>query len=124
MKKYIWNEINDDSFWQHDLFDTIEECINDAKYNYLIKDFIYIGEVEPYEIYIDVNDILEDLEYAASYVGGEYAENWTPYYDIDEEDKSAMSEKLTLIVKEWLREKYELPNFFSVVNIICVKINQ
>ena len=45
---YIWTEYPNIAIWNHDKFETVQECINDAKKNYSMKqgETIYIGECQ------------------------------------------------------------------------------
>lgn len=120
--KYSWNETDED-FWCHGEFDTVEDCIKDAKYNYYITDTIFVGEVEPYEIYVDADTILECIEEEAYNDCGEAAENWTPSRDVDQEEINKLSMALTTIVKTWLKDHRVMPNFYSINNIRGIDVN-
>ena len=118
--QYTWDEYNSE-WWQNDIFDSIDECIENAKMDYDIEagDTIFVGEVEPYEIYVYADNILEELEELA-YEECEEA-NWEPTR-IDQKEIDALSDKLTEIVKEWLKEHHCMPNFYTIENIREIQI--
>lgn len=119
--QYTWNEYNNE-YWQNDIFESIEECIKDAK-EVGIDDAIFIGEVEPYEINVDADRVLEDLEQDASNECGEAADSWCPSYDIERTEIDHLSAKLTNIVRAWLKQQNYLPHFYNIINIREVDVN-
>ena len=124
--KYTW-EYEETDIWQHDLFDTIEDCILDAKENYLIEPEteIVVGEVVPWEPYVFANSVLERLEEYAYEECGEVAEDWYAYdYKSEEGRKSLdeLSDKLTEIVKQWLKDNGTYPWFYRIENVKVVEV--
>lgn len=122
MKKYIWNENQDDEVWQHETFDTKEECIEDA-YNYDLNkgDVIYIGEIQAFSPYVIAEDVLDRIEDCAYEECGEAAECGFVNYK-DQESLDKLSEKLTDCVNEWLKETDQEPTFCKIVNISAATI--
>lgn len=114
MKKYTWNESEKDELWHHDCFDTVEECIKDAKENYGYKagETIAVGITEPFVVSIDARDVLERLEEDAYEECGEASEGWLDYKNIGK-----LSEKLTECVNEWLKETNQEPGFYRIHSI-------
>lgn len=116
MKKYTWSESKNDELWQHDCFDTVEECIKDAKenYDYKVGETIAVGITEPFVVSIDGSDVLERLEENAYEECGEASEGWlnTPYENIEK-----LSERLTECVNEWLKETDQEPSFYHIHSI-------
>ena len=115
MEKYTWNE-SDDELWQHDCFDTVEECIKDAKenYDYKVGETITVGITEPFVVSVDGSDVLERLEENAYEECGEASERWLdyPYKDIEK-----LSKRLTECVNEWLKETNQEPGFYHIHSI-------
>ena len=116
MKKYTWSESENDELWSHGLFDTVKECIKDAKenYDYKIGETIAVGITEPFVVNVDGSDILERLEEDAYEECGEASEGWLscPYKDIEK-----LSERLTECVNEWLKETNQEPSFYHIHSI-------
>lgn len=106
MKKYTWKEIKEQS-WKNDIFDTIEECIEDAKRQDDIYT-IHVVNVKPYKPYIWADDILEKIE-------NEVYED----YDIDfefaqDENVDELSKRLTDVLHQWLNETHQNINCYDV----------
>lgn len=122
MKKYTWSASANDELWQHDDFDTIEECVLDAKenYGYEAGTDIAIGEAIPFIVSVDADDIIERLEENAYEECGEASEGWIHY---KQEQLDELSEILTKHVNEWLEKTKNKPTFYKIDNIISVTIN-
>ena len=78
---YTWMDYPNAEIWNHDCFETIEECIQDAKDNYKIdSDMIYVGECKDVSIGgIDLDDILCRVEEDMYEQVGEVSEGWDIY---------------------------------------------
>lgn len=127
--KYTWEFDESEEYWQNGTFDTIEECIRDAKEcmkdNYTGKhDVIYVGETIVFQPWVLGTDVIEHLEQQAFDEYGEVAEGWDVWSGLREkgnEQKDAawneLSQQLTDVVNDWIA-KYDLtPNFYKIVNI-------
>ena len=124
--KFTW-EYEETDIWQHDLFDTIEDCILDAKENYLIEPGteIVVGEAVLWEPYVSAELILEQLQEDAYEECGEVAEYWNAYdYKSEEGRKSLdeLSDKFTEIVKQWLKDNGTYPDFYKIKNVRTVEV--
>lgn len=121
---YTWMEYPNASIWDKDTFETIEECVEDAKKHYFKKsgEKIYIGKCEDVKIggvYFD--DVLERVEEDMYEQVGEVSEGWDitsvrePYADrkpiYDKYEK-----RLEKLVKDYMEEIGETPGFYKVVN--------
>ena len=75
--EYTW-EYGETDIWQHDLFDTVEDCILDAKENYLVEPGteIVVGEAVFWEPYVSAINILKRLEENAYEEVGVVADDW------------------------------------------------
>lgn len=114
-KLYSWSTSEYDN-WHHDIFTSVEECIEDSK-DYDATGCIYVAEVHPYEIYVNADYILEDLEQIASDECGDVADSWCPSYEIKQSEIDHLSFKLTNIVRAWLKKQHCLPNFYNIGEI-------
>ena len=124
MKKiyYTWDEHNNE-YWQSAICESVEECIKEARECDVVGDTIFIGEIEPYEIHVDADALLEHIEEEACNECGESAWDWIPSRDISQDDINMFSFKLTNIVKSWLKEHNVYPTFYNIINIREVNIN-
>lgn len=124
--EYTW-EYGETDIWRNDLFDTIEDCILDAKENYLVEPGteIVIGEVVLWEPYVFAGNILDRLEENAYEEVGEVADDWYTYDYKSEEDRKSLdelSDKLTEIVKQWLKDNGTYPTFYKIENVQVVEV--
>ena len=107
MKYYTWKEIKNEE-WDKGIFNTIDECIEDAKLSNISSN-IYICEIEPYKHYIDANDILENIENVA------YEDfNIDFEFYIDDTKVQTLSKKLTDVLSNWLEENKQQLNFYYI----------
>ena len=123
--KYTWEYNDNEEYWTKDVFDSVEDCILDAKENYDIKpsETIAIGELFYWEPYVDAYDLLERIEFNAWDECGEASEDWNTYdYKRDKEKVEQLSEKLTEIVRQWLKENSTYPTFSIINNVRVVEI--
>ncbi len=129
IKKYTWEFDESEEYWQNGTFDTIEECIRDAKEcmkdNYTGKhDVIYVGETIAFEPWVLGPDVIEHLEQQAFDECGEAAEGWDVWNKLRQkgnEQKDAawneLSQQLTDVVNRWLEKHGLIPDFYNIVNI-------
>jgi len=121
-----WSYSENDEIWQHDNFETEEECVLDAKENYRMKsgESIAIGTVYPYTVSIDVETMLERIEEDAYEECGEAAESWVissrKHFGKEMDD---LQEKVTELVDAYLDKISEKPTFSKVDNIYTVTID-
>ena len=125
--KYTWEYSDNEEFWTKDIFNSVEDCIANAKENYGIEsgETIAIGEPVYWEPYVNVYTILDQLEENAYEECGEVAESWYAYdYKSEEGRKSLdeLSDKLTEIVKQWLKDNGIYPTFYKIENIQVVEV--
>ena len=123
--KYTWEYNDDTELWYNDLFDTVEDCIADARDNYMVEigETIAVGEVVPYEPYVMADNILDELEEDAYEECGEIAEDWNAYsWKDDKESLDELSNKLTEIVRQWLKDNGTYPYFYKIKNVKTVEV--
>lgn len=123
IKKYTWSTNINDEIWSYDTFDTIEECIEDAKKNHQYKpgEIIAVGTTAKFIPDVDAEGILERLAEDAYEYAGEAAEGWLNY---TKEQIQALSDKLTAGISEWLKETGQEPHFYQINNIREVEITE
>ena len=118
-KKYAWQLEHDSDYTSATAFDSIEECIADAQdyfaeENVKIKS-ITVQELEPYEISVDAENVLEDIWENAEADVGDCIDDWldsrTAYTTEQLDD---LSERLTGVVSTWLKETHNEPDFFRI----------
>ena len=121
--KYTWERYRYADIWMNEFFDSVEECIEDARNNYEMDGkTIYIGECKPVEITgIDFDSVLDSVELSVYDEVGEISEGWNIGYISGDTNRAAVIEKydkkLLDLVMEYLKEINEVPNFYKVVNI-------
>lgn len=115
MKKYSWSFNKNDELWNQDTFDTVEECIENAKKNEVYSgETIAVGECIPYVPYIDADDIIERIEEQAYEHAGEASEGWLSYSN-DEKDR--LTEQLTEVLEKWIKDTNNEPSFYHIEDI-------
>lgn len=132
--KYTWEFDKNAEFWRNGTFDTVEECIQEAKK--VMKAFgeehtvIYIGETEAFEPYVLGTDVIEHLEEQAYDEFGEDSEGWDPWYTLKARGKdeaeaawAELDDKLNKVIGEWLKKYYLAPDFYRIVSIEEVPID-
>ena len=125
MNRYTWNYNETDELWLHDIFDTIEDCILDAKENYDVKsdETIAVGVIYPYIPKTDIDILLERLEEDAYEECGEAAESW--YISTrkgHEKEFDELQEKVDLLVTEYLEKIGEKPYFYKIDDVRTIKV--
>lgn len=110
--KYAWSRNSDDEIWRGGPCDTIKECVEEAlDEDYGLDDFIALGLIEGYEVNYDfVQDIVERLCEDAWDEVGEASDGWLDSAKRAQLD--LLNERITPIVKEWLKEIGEQPSFY------------
>ncbi|HCT63879.1 MAG TPA: hypothetical protein DIC60_01140 [Lachnospiraceae bacterium] len=122
--EYTWAVSENTEIWRHDVFDTVEDCVQDYLENYAGEDLeesIFVGEVKPFEISVDSYRILETLSEEAYEECGDVAENWLYFRDI-EKDTEELNEKLTQVVIDWLKKHDYMPSFYKITDIRGVEV--
>lgn len=110
--------------WNHDTFETVQECIDDAKENYLMKqgERIYIGKCQDVSIGgIDLDDTLWRVKEDMYEQVGEVAEGWDIYSTIGcYADRRPIydkyNEKLRQLVINYIEEIGETTKFYKIIN--------
>ena len=114
-KKYAWSRYSDDEIWRGGPCDSIRECVREAnEEGYYESDTIALGLIETYEVNYDfAQDIVEKLGEDAWDEVGDASEGWLDSIKRAELDK--LNERITPIIKEWLKENHEEPWFYKVL---------
>ena len=120
-KRYTWNFNENAEVWENDCYDTIEECIQEAKKENELKGFVhevvYVGETEPFRIRCYAESVLEQLEQDAYEQCGEVAQDWRTYDYEKDEDLLQLSDAITKVVTGWLEKKGRMPEFYGIRNV-------
>lgn len=127
IKIYTWSENANDELWRNDIFETVEECVKNAKSDWNGKkpgDEIAIGTVVPYVVSADVGFMLEQLEQDAYEECGDVTDDW----DVSsrkghEKEFDELQEKVTALVNEYLVKIGEKPSFYKIEDIYTVTID-
>lgn len=116
---YTWMAYKHAGIWNHEKFDTIRECIEEAKeYKYNVGDTIYIGECKDVSIGgIDLSSVLECVEEDMYDRVGEVSEDWN-ISSIGERKEiyEEYEKKLHQLVNDYLKEINEIPHFYRIIN--------
>ena len=121
---YTWMDYPNADIWNHDTFETIQECIDDAKENYLMKqgETIYIGEMSDVSIGgIDLDDTLCRVEEDMYEQVGEVSEGWdiystSGYYADRKPIYDKYDKKFKQLVMDYIEEIGETPKFYQIIN--------
>ena len=115
MKKYAWSRHSDDEFWRGGPCNSIRECVKEASdEGYHSDETFAIGLIEDYEVNYDfAHDIVERLAEDAYDEVGEASDGWLD--SAKREDFDRLNERITPIIKEWLKEIHEEPCFYKVL---------
>lgn len=122
--KYTWNYTEYDN-WDHDIFESEDECIRDAIENHGMKsgETIVIGTIYKYTPFVDVDSLLEHIEYYASDACGEVADDWNiTTCKGNEEAYDELCNKVTAAVNEYLKKTGMEPDFNKIDDIHLVDI--
>lgn len=123
--EYTWETSENTEIWRHDVFDTVEDCVQNYLENYADEnpnESIFVGEVQKYEISIDGSSVMENLEEQAYDECGEVAENWFPSSIEGKEGWDELDNQLTDVVTEWLKKRDCMPSFYKIVNVREVEV--
>ena len=127
IKIYSWSDNATDELWSNGTFETVEECIKDAKLDWNGKksgDEIAIGTVVPYVVSADIDCMLEQLEQNAYEECGDAAESWDiSTYKGHKKEFDELQEKVTELVNEYLEKIGEKPTFYKIDDIYTVTID-
>lgn len=115
MKQYAWSGSSDSEIWYGGPCDSIRECVEEATdEGYEADDNIALGLIERYEVNYDfAQDVVERLCEDAWDEVGEASDGWLDSAKRPELDK--LNERITPIVREWLKEIHEEPSFYKVL---------
>lgn len=131
IKKYSWTFDKREDIWTSDTFDTVMECVENAKKHIDTDEHgkkyssIFVGENILFEPYVDACEVLELIECNAEDQCGEVAKDWYSYDGARMKTELAeLSCKITAVVKEWLKKNSREPFFYSIRNIREVSLDE
>lgn len=115
VKKYTWSKKSDDEVWRGGPCDSIRECVKEAvDEGYGVDETIALGLIEPYEIEYDFADeIIYRLCEDAYDKVGEVSDSWLD--SVSKENLEKLNNRVTQVVREWLKEINEEPTFYKVL---------
>lgn len=128
MQQYTWSFDGDAEIWENENYDTIEECLEDAR-EAIIEDrringeffddpeYVYVGEVKDFVPSVDALSVLERLEDQASDELGFIGQDWDAYDYTMKEEIQELEDAFTSVLHDWLRKHGRYPNMWSVDNI-------
>lgn len=129
MQKYSWNFNENSEIWENDAFDTVEDCIEDAKL-YASKyeeiqnpEFVFVGENVEFKPFVDAEKILESIEEQASETVWEVAEDWSAYDYKKSDELQELSKLLTKITISWMKEHGYYQEFYTIKRIKKYSLN-
>lgn len=130
--KYTWEYGENQNVWKHNIFDSVEDCITDAKKNYNVEPGEVIGVWEVYScnIHVSARRVLSDVQWNIISEFGEVAEHYSLYNVKLSKDKDSdlykkineLSEDLTKIVEQWIKKNGNYPNFYNFKNVKAVEV--
>jgi hypothetical protein len=105
------------------LCDTREEAIEEAIFEYG-EDYnvIYVGRAKEVNLGVRIDWIIEQIGEDAYEQVGEYAEDYLR--DVKQEHARLLKERFDNVLHQWLDEFGYKPNFWTVVDVEKIKINQ
>ena len=114
MKRYAWTTNINDEVWHGGPCDSISECVREASdEGYYEDETIALGYIKDYEISYDfAQDIVERLCEDAYEEVGEASDGWLD--SVKRTHLDILNERITPIIKEWLKELGETPWFYGV----------
>ena len=108
--KYAWQLEHNSDYTSATAFDSIEECIADA------QDYFAEENVKIKSISVDAERVLEVVWEEAEANVGDLVDDWldsrTAYTT---EQLADLSERLTGVIKTWLEETHNEPDFFNII---------
>lgn len=125
-KKYAWNTDKDAERWDNECFDTIGKCLADAIRNECSNpgDIVYVGECVPFEISVNAELVLDDLNEQAGDFAGEVGEDWMEDVPHERDKIDMLSKELSTVVVSWLKAHGSLPGFYAIENITPYEVKQ
>lgn len=111
---YTWS-LDSNEEWHNAVYDTIKECIEDAKKCEVKSgETIYIGRCTEYIPKVNIDKILEDLEQDAYEIVGDAMTGWLEHNN-RYLGTEPLQNKFDTILMEWLKETNQLPHFYLCV---------
>ena len=117
--QYTWETNPTLETWRNSTFDTIKECLAEAKREHGANDdnTVYVGECVPFKIEVSVESMLEQLQDDAFEFAGEAAEDWETYDCGKQSELDELSEQISNVVSDWLKKYNREPHFYQIENV-------
>lgn len=118
---YSWSFDGDAELWNNGIFDTVAECIADAKETNHLNDnqydCVYICEAKMFEMLFHAESLLEYASEQAFDLCGDASCGWLDNIYDNENAKHELEDGVNDLFKKWCKKHNEAPSFFAVDNI-------
>jgi len=112
MAKYCYSFHGED---YNEGYDTIKQTLKEARLDCEGEESqVWIAETAYPQPLIDLDNVLEQLQDQAYYMGSDYAEDYLE--DVKNEDLKELEEKLNAVFLKWQKKHNYQPHFFGFEN--------
>lgn len=80
---------------------------------------IYIGQMQGFVPSVNVDTVLDEIAENASWVGGDYADDYLHHVPKDAQEE--LEEKLNSVLSEWIENHQFHPTFYTIENIETIE---
>lgn len=127
MKKYTWTYDEDAEIWNNGMYDSIEECIQDATQEADETDwdgeerarrpaFVYVGECWDFTPSVDGEYVLDNIQEQAGEFAGEVGYDWDAYDHKKRDEIEELNDQLSAVVIAWQKKYGYEPCFYAVMD--------
>jgi hypothetical protein len=107
-------------------FDTKEQAIDEAIWYYKDdekdQDFIWVGQIKPVSVGVNIDSLLEQLGEEAYEEAGEYAEDYLTNVTLSHQ--KILEQRLNNVLVAWMKEYNYEPNFWAVENVKKIDVSE
>jgi hypothetical protein len=107
-------------------FDTKEQAIDEAIWYYKDdekdQDFIWVGQIKPVSVGVNIDSLLEQLGEEAYEEAGEYAEDYLTNVTLSHQ--KILEQRLNNVLVAWMKEFNYEPNFWTVENVKKIDVSE
>lgn len=80
---------------------------------------IYVGQFQGFVPSVNVDTVLDEIAENASWVGGDYADDYL--HHVPKDAREELEEELNSVLSEWIEKHQYHPTFYSIVNIETIE---
>ncbi len=128
IREYSWSFNENADVWTSGTFDTIAECIADAKGENAIDGnrhaVVYIGTNIPFKPSANVESMLENMEEQAADEVGEVGQDWNAYDYKKREELDELQEAVQKVVDEWMLKYGYYPGLYTIAGITSYPLDE